>query len=65
MKVNIKIYFDDDEKLLFKNLPDGMLDDVVKIAREKAFNSIHQELLDFISAAQLVEYLESKEGDFS
>lgn len=65
MFINIKIRFDDDEKLLFKNLPDGMLDDAIKIAGEKAFNSIHQELLDFISAAQLLEYLRSKEGDFS
>lgn len=65
MDIHMNIKFDDDEKLVLQKIPKDAVDSFVKLASEKALNSISTELAVFINAVELYGYVGNKEGDFS
>ena len=65
MKVNIKIYFDDDEKILCKNFPKDLLDEAVKRASQKGLDVINECMSEIMSIVELYNYLDNKGGGVS
>ena len=65
MKISIGINFDDEEKLLFKAVPDAVLKDVVKFASNKGYEIIEEEILSFARAILEFKNIGSKGGDYN
>lgn len=65
MKVDIKIYFDDDEKIRLQKIPDYVKDDAVQIATQRGLEVINGYMLSFMNIVTLYGYLGDKGGEVS
>ena len=65
MKISIGIKFEDEEKLLFKAVPDDVVASVVKLASAKGYDVISDGIMSFARAIVSCKGRGRGEGDYS